>query len=228
MAIAFVQLAENFSTGSATSLAGDFGTTPVNGNLIVVASRVSATGRTVTVTDDGTNTYTQARSQVQTTSAYELFVHYAMNITGVAAHTVTVAISGAAAGITFTLHEYSGAAIQSALDQVNSGQLDTSTALDSGNVTINTSNQLIFGAGAASGGRTFTLGTNFSNLASSPSAAGTQRQAGEDRIVSTTGTYSATFSLNTTANWACIVATFREAGWGQLIAGYRNRLLVRL
>lgn len=212
MALAFAQNLGNLSTSSATSLAGTFGSSTVSGNAIGVITRVGAQGRTVTGSDNKSNTYAQAKNQTFNTGN-ELFGHYALNITGGASHQVTISISGAAASIRLTLHEESGVATSSALDQTN-GNFGNSTALDSGNVTTAQADEWIFGGGGLDGDQTFTAGTNFGHLAASPSGGGVQRQASEDRIVAATGTYSASFSIAGALDWGCIVLTFKAATGG--------------
>lgn len=212
MAIAFVQNLGNLSTGSATFLTGTFASPTVNGNFIATSTRVGATGRTVTVDDNKTNTYAQAKNQVQTTDASEIFCHYAMDILGGASHLVTSSISGAAASIRLTLHEYSGIATSAALDQTNGSEGDAGTALSSGNITTTQADELLFGAGGNSASGTLSLGTDYSNLAVSLSAAGLHRLGAEDRIVASTGTYSATFTNSPSTNWMCLIASFKMAG----------------
>ena len=209
MAIAFVQNLGNLSTGSATSLSGTFGSSTGSGNMIAIGSRIGATGRTVTGSDNKSNSYSQAKNQVQASDNHEGFAHYGLNISGGASHQVTISISGAAASIRMTLHEFSGIALSSALDQVN-GAEGISTALNSGNVTTTQADELLFGVGTNGNERTFTAGASYLNLVTSPSG-GTAKEAGENQIVSSTGTYSASFTIGTSDTWACIIATFKGA-----------------
>lgn len=212
MAIAFAQNLGNLNTASATSLAGTFGSSTVSGNLIATGARIGATGRTVTGSDSKTNTYSQAKNQVQTTDGHEIFAHYAPNITGGASHQTTISISGAAASIRMTLHEYSGLATSTPVDQT-SGNQGSAATLDSGAATTTQADELIFGVGSNASGFTFTAGTSFLNLVASPSGA-TAKQAGEDRIVAATGSYSASFTIPSGDNWACLMVTFKGAGGG--------------
>lgn len=212
MALAFAQNLGNLSTGSATSLAGTFGSSTVSGNAIAVGARIGAQGRTVTASDNKSNSYSQAKNQTFNTGN-ELFGHYALNVTGGASHQVTVGISGAAASIRFTIHEESGVATSSALDQSNSGS-GSSTAPDSGNVTTTVADEWIFGICATDTDVGFTAGASFGHLVMSPSTGGSQREATEDRIVSATSTYSAPFTVSPTNDWGCIVLAFKAAGAG--------------
>lgn len=210
-AIAYVQSVGNFSTSSGTSLAGDFSSTPTNGNLIIVAARIGAAGRTVTVSDDGLNTYAIAITESDGSS--DLITFYAMNIAGVASHTVTVSISGAGTSIRMTLHEYSGLATSSALDQTaGDSALVSSATADSGSTSTTTvADELLFGAGIHGAGGTLSAGTGYGNLTASPSAAGSHKQAGEDQIVSSTGAYNATMGLAANSSWIMTIATFKIA-----------------
>lgn len=136
MAIAFVQSARASTNG--TSLNVGLGGVAA-GNMLIVAIRVGATGRTISVNDDLGNNYLLAKGQA---AAHDGFIYYAMNVAA-GATTVTVGISGAAADIFAALHEYSGLATTNALDQAASAT-GTSTNADSGDVTTTTNNQLVF------------------------------------------------------------------------------------
>lgn len=153
MAIAFVQ-SRSVSLGVVTSGNLAFNSNNTAGNFIIVAVQVGTNGRTVTVSDTNVNTYTQHRNQAGGTD-HEIYLVAAPNCAA-GANTVTVAISGAAASVSFSIYEYSGIATSSPLDQVNSATASSAHA-DSGDITTTTNEQLLFSIGAASGAAPFNM-----------------------------------------------------------------------
>jgi hypothetical protein len=80
----------------------------------------------------------------------------------------------------------------------------TSTSANSGPVTTTTAHELVFGAGITTGGFS-APGANFTNrIITSPDL-----DIAEDRLVTATGSYSATASLAGSAAWVMQVATFK-------------------
>lgn len=152
MAIAFVQ-SRSVSLGVVTGGNLAFTSNNAAGNFIIVAVQVGAAGRTLTVTDTNLNTYTQHRNQPG--GAREIFLVAAPNIAA-GANTVSVAISGAAASMSFAIYEYSGIDTASPLDQTNSATA-TSAHADSGNITTTTNEQLIFSIATAAGAALFEM-----------------------------------------------------------------------
>ncbi len=106
------------------------------------------------------------------------------------------------------IHEYSGVATTSALDQQN-GATGNSSSPSSGSVTPSVNGELIFGWTANSFGvNSYTAGTGF-----------TQRQsdlafyASEDQVQGTAGAISATWAQGgSSAQWAAKVLAFKAAG----------------
>src|SRR5205807_860937 len=144
--IAFVQSASvDAGVAVATSLA--FTTNTTAGNLIVVAIRVGPpTTTTVAVKDSNGNSYTLARSQVQTTDRHQTWVYYANNIAA-GPTTVTVTLSTTAT-LRVAIHEYSGLNTVAPLDQTTSAQ-GNGTAPTSGSVTTTAASELLFGMGSS-------------------------------------------------------------------------------
>lgn len=212
MGVAFAQNLGNLSTSSATSLSGTFGGSTVSGNAIAVGTRVGAQGRTVTGSDNKSNSYTQAKNQTFNTGN-ELFIHHSLGISGGASHQVTMSISGAAASIRMTLHEETVTGGTLALDQINAGGANSTTP-NSGNVTTTVADEWIFGVAATDVDAGYTAGAAYGNLVASPSTGGSGREASEDRIVSATGTYSAAFTISPGGDWGCAVATYKFTASG--------------
>jgi len=190
---------------SAASLA--FTTNNTAGNLIVVAVRIgSPSTTTVSVRDTNGNSYSLARSQVQTTDGHQAWVYYA-KIIAAGANTVTVTLS-ATATLRVAIHEYSGLDTAAPLDQTTSAP-GSGTAPTSGSVTTTAANELLFGMGSSANARTWTAGTGYT-LRQAP--AGKLETA--DRIVAATGSFSASASLSAADDWTAIIVTFKTWATG--------------
>lgn len=216
MAIAHVQTpAGGVSNSSATSVALAFGANVTSGSAILGGWRYGTNGRTVTLSDDQSNTYTS-----DTISASDpndgnstVGIGFALNCAG-AATTVTFAISGAAANLRFSTSEFSGMATSSARDQA-AGASGTSATPDPGSLTPTTDGQLFFVAAHSAGGETYTAGTDFTLNTTVPTTGGSQRLATQ-RFIQTTAAAHATSLTKTqsSASWSAVAATFKEAGGG--------------
>ena len=224
MAIAFVQSAKVNGTGPTAAVA--FPSNITSGNTIIVAIRVGSATIVPTITDTGLNTYVEDRRQVQTTDGHRAFIFSALNISGGIADTVTATVTGTPT-LRMAIHEYSGLATSGALDQVNSAQADATSTPDSGNVTTLQADELLFGVGTQSGGRTATAGTNYTLREQVPTTIDS-RLTTEDRIVSSTLTTSASFTWGGTENSTCLIATYKApAAGGGASFNYHERLIAR-
>jgi hypothetical protein len=132
---------------------------------------------------------------------------YAKNILG-GANTVTATFSGTNNHPWLAIYEYQGLSATSPLDRT-SGAQGRSTAVSSGSTPVTSSaNELVFaGVGLPSGySGTETVGSGFvlgqRNTSTSPGAT-------ESALVTTTGSYTGTFTLSSSTNWSALVATFR-------------------
>jgi hypothetical protein len=179
------------------------------GNLIIALVRMSTTTQTVTVSDTAGNAYVEAVGQAQTADGSQIHLFYAKNIAG-AANTVTATFSAANNHPWLSISEFHGLNTTAPLDQTAKTQ-GLSASPSSGPTPVTTSaNELIFGAtglpATFSGTGTVTAGTGFTMLASDTSGS---TGADETETVSSTGAYTATFSLSSSVNWSAIVATFK-------------------
>lgn len=209
----FVQ-SKSSDMGSVTSGSITFTNTTVAGNLIVAGARVSATGRTLTVTDNKSNTFTQRNSQVQTTDGHDLFGQDSANIAAGASHQVTFAISGAAASVRAVIMEGNGPT-STPFDKTTKAEADGTTLVSSGNTTTTAqANEWLVGlVSTAGGGATTTLtgGTGY-NVREQVLSSGNLKIAIEERDVSATGTYPADGTLDGTDNYAAVVLTYKLGG----------------
>jgi len=214
-AIEFKQAAYNNGTGS--SLSATFGSATTTGDAIVVGINWYNDTTISSVSDSNGNTYNLVTTVTQT-STHKAALYYALNITGGASHQVTVTFSGSSdAGI--SVAEYSGFATSGALDQYAGASGASGTALNSGNVTTTQATEMLIGWGSAWNSVTFTPGTNFTERTDNYAA------SLEDRYVTSTGTYAATFTASgESGGWTAIIATFGAQGAPPAAPG-RRRIL---
>jgi hypothetical protein len=204
--IAFVQVAVNTTSGTASSFSATYSNAQAQGDLNVIAIGWNDTTSSVTaVHDSAGNTYSLAVGPTRYAPDLSQAIYYAPNIAagGAGANKVTVDFDAAANSIDLRILEYSGLSKSSPLD-VTSGQAGTgSGALSSGKATTTSSRELLVGAGmttdifASSGpGYTERAITTLGDLV-------------EDRIVSSTGSYSADAPDNASTEYVLQLATFR-------------------
>jgi hypothetical protein len=204
--MAHVQSRAGYFSGTSGNLA--FSSNVTAGNLIVVSIH-SYQPNTYTVTDTRSNSYNLATSQeFAGDTNLKVFIYWAICASsGACTVTITPNTSGF---ISFGLHEYSGVAASSPLDQVNSNQ-GTGTAVSSGAVTTTQADELLFAAMTSMAG---------SQVAITPDGDYTQRLEFEngateihlntqDRTVSATLTDTANWTLGSSLGWAAAVATFK-------------------
>lgn len=212
MAIVLVHTIGNTSTFASTSLA--WGANTTTGNLIIVACGNTGSINNVTsVTDSQSNTYTQVFSSSPTGSDdFEFW--YAKNITGGTTPTITIAYSSSSSFNTAVAREYSGLDTSSPLDVNNGAAIDIFQATCTSNsVTTTSANELIVGACMTNSSVTFGAGTGYGNLTSQTNVAAI---ALEDQIVSSTGTYTASFTGTAGATAGIGIITFKAVSSGAL------------
>lgn len=206
-AIAHVQTpAGGTDCGSVTSCNLAFGSNVGAGNAIVETCSYGATGRTVTITDTSSSSYTSAAlTASNATDGTSIVLGYALNITA-GADTVTCAVSGGATTMRFIVSEFSGVATSAAFDQSTTATGTGSTPA-SGNITPTVNGSLIYAfernANAAdiAAGTDFTLATRVPNSTSA-------RMAAEYYIQPTAAAHNGTFTVSQT-NWAAGIASFK-------------------
>jgi hypothetical protein len=172
---------------------------------VVVVGWNDSTATVGTVTDSSGNVYQLAVGPTVQSGLATQSIYYAFNIVGAAANanTVTVTFNGSAAAADIRILEYSGIATTSPLD-VTAAAIGSSSFASSGAATTTNANDLIFGAdltlditlGAGSGFTSRVITVPDSDIA-------------EDRIVTATGSYSATASVSASP-WIMQMAAFRR------------------
>jgi hypothetical protein len=204
--IAFVQSTSAPTTfqPSLTTLAATFSVAQTAGNLNIVAVGWGDTTSSVsTVTDSRGNTYSQAGGTT-TGSGLRQAIYFAKNIAA-GSNTVTVKFNQAAVYPDIRILEYSGLDTSNPLDVTAAGSGTGMTAA-SASATTTAANELIFGAGSngdgfsgAGSGFTLRMIDYYGNL-------------GEDKAVSSTGSYNVSAPLQKSTVWVMQMATFRASG----------------
>jgi hypothetical protein len=191
---------------TAAQVAGDL-------NVVVVGWNDS-TATVSAVTDSKGNTYTRAVGPTVQSGLASQSIYYAKNIASAAAggNIVTVTFSMAAVGPDIRILEYSGADPNNPVDvtAANSGH---STSSGSGSATTTNATDLIFGANLVQT-RTTGPGSGFTGrLLTSPDG-----DIAEDRMVTATGSYSATAPVRPSGRWIMQMVAFRTPGQPVLLS----------
>src|SRR6266567_4657478 len=185
-------------TFTAAQAAGDL-------NVVVVGWN-DTTATVSSVADKSGNTYTLAVGPTAFTGVLSQSIYYAKNIksAAAAANIVTVTFSPAAAYPDIRILEYNGADLNSPVD-VTAANTGNGSTTNSGSATTTNATDLLLGASMVA---TFTTGpgTGFtSRLLTSPDG-----DIAEDRMVTATGSYSATTAtLSPAGPWVMQMVAFR-------------------
>ena len=207
MAISVAQRGATGSSGFPSSIATAFGSNNTLNNAIIVVGFIEANFTNFGISDSQGNSYSSVLSNYNATDGlgFEVWIAYGIKA---GANTVTLTTGYNAANM--HIYEVAGLAASAAFD-VNNYQYQTgATSLTSNSATTNHANELLLGASAVlSVTPAYTLGSGYSNL---NAANGTVfHSASEEQIVSSTGSYAATFSLNTNVTYTVtVLATFAD------------------
>ncbi|MGH8277325.1 MAG: fibronectin type III domain-containing protein, partial [Steroidobacteraceae bacterium] len=191
-----------------------FAALQLSGDLNVVVVGWNDSTRTVSsVTDTAGNAYSLAAGPTVQSGTATQAIYYARNISGAAAgaNTVTVSFNGAAAYPDIRILEYSGLDATNPLD-VTAAAMGSGTSSSSGAATTSSANDLIIGANLVQS-ITTGPGAGFTNrVITAPDG-----DIAEDRVVTTTGSYTAS-AATTSGQWIMQMAAFRRAGGTQTAA----------
>ena len=199
-----------------------FSSAQTAGHLNVVAVGWNDSTATVTrVADSKGNTYTRAVGPTVQNGYGSQSIYYAKNIVSAAAgtNTVTVTFSTAAVSPDIRILEYSGADTNNPVDVVAAAS-GNSSSCNSGSATTTNATDLIFGANLV---QTITTGPGSgftSRLLTQPDG-----DIAEDRMVTATGSYSATAPVNPSGPWIMQMVAFRTPGGFTIcgLAGFPQR-----
>jgi len=190
-----------------TSVAVKFTATQGSGDLNVVVVGWNDSIATVgTVTDSSGNVYKPAVGPTVQSGTASQAIYYAANIVGAAANanTVTVTFTTAARYADIRILEYGGIDPNSPLDVTATGT-GSSTLSSTASVTTTYANDLIIGANLVQTGTTGAGAGFTSRVITQPDS-----DIVEDRIVTATGSYSATAPVSPSAAWIMQLAAFRR------------------
>ena len=177
---------------------------PATWNVVVVGWNDS-TATVNSVRDSKGNVYTRAVGPTVVSGFLSQSIYYAKNIVSAAAgsNIVTVTFSTAAAYPDIRILEYSGADPATPVD-VTAANSGNSTSSSSGSATTTNATDLIFGANMVYT-TTTGAGSGFTKrLLTSPDA-----DIAEDRMVTATGSYSATAPIRPSGRWIMQMVAFR-------------------
>lgn len=206
---AYVQGNSRNDSGTYTTVPVPFTGAQTAGNLNVVIVGYGGNATVASISDSRGNTYAQAVGPTSVIAPAHQYIYYAKNIVAAAAgaNTITINFSSTIDWPSIRIAEYSGMDTVSPLD-VAGGATGTGTEMSSGAVTTTLANDLL-------------VGGNFSGTYTASAGAGfTQRiytfggEILEDRIVSSTGSYAATGTLDSSIWWIMQVAAFKAAAAG--------------
>lgn len=196
--ISFIQVAAAVPQSSPTSVPVSYVSPQTVGDLnVVVVGWNNSTSTVQSIQDSAGNTYSLAIGPTTGTSLRQS-IYYASNIKG-GSNTVTVTFNQATAFPDIRILEYRGV---TTLDVV-AGASGSGTTANSGSATTTAANELIVGANMVSS-LTTGPGSGFTTrIITSPDG-----DIVEDRVVTSTGSYSATSPL-TSGAWVMQMVTFK-------------------
>ena len=198
VAIGFSQVASSTPQSPTTTVMVAYPAAQTAGDLNVVVVGWNDTTSTVqSVKDSAGNTYSLAIGPTSGTKLRQS-IYYAANVSS-GNNTVTVTFSQAAAYPDIRILEYRGV---TALD-VTAGASGSSSSASSGAATTTSANELIFGANTIAT-TTKTAGSGFtSRIITVPDG-----NIAEDKVVTVSGSNSATATLSGSGPWVMQMATF--------------------
>lgn len=180
------------------------------GNLnVVVVGWNDSTATVSSVVDTSGNIYSLAAAPVVQSGTATQAIYYAKNIlgAGAGANSVSVAFSAAARFVDIRVAEYSGLDTANPLD-VSAGAQGTSSTANSGSVTTTNANDLLVGANLVQSSTTGP-GAGYTSRGITPDG-----DILEDRVVTATGSYSATAVLDKNQKWVMQMVAFRASTTG--------------
>jgi Domain of unknown function (DUF1929)/IPT/TIG domain/Glyoxal oxidase N-terminus len=196
--ISFVQVASATPQGATTTVSVNYPATQTAGDLnIVVVGWNDTTAAVQSVKDSAGNSYSLAIGPTKGTGLQES-IYYSSNIAG-GSDTVTVTFNQGAISPDVRILEYRGVTTLDA----KAGASGSGGAANSGSATTTSANELIFGANIVAT-ETEAAGSGFTSRIITPDG-----DIAEDKVVTATGSYSATATLGGSAPWVMQMVTFK-------------------
>jgi len=212
MAITLVQTRSGNAGGYNNTHSQTLTSSVTAGNCIIFALTAGASATISSVVDTLSNLYTLAVTDAS--ADRRSWIYYAQNISG-GSCTITVTFGvGQFEDSIIQAREYSGLATSAVLDVTqsqNSGTSFVNSHPSGTSATTTQADELIFTVVGSSGSTTpvFTVPSGYANLATEGGFDAFTYSAIADRIVSTTGTQSATFGSTEFVRSQTLLATFK-------------------
>jgi chitodextrinase len=211
-AVNFVQVNSATPQTPQTTVAVTYAAAQSDGDLNIVAVGWSdAIHQVTSVTDSRSNIYVPAVGPTinsASAGAASQTIYYAKNITAAPAggNTVTVTFNGPVPFADIRILEYGGVDITSPVD-VTAAAIGNSATSSTPAVTTTNANDLLFAANVVATLTAAPGGGFTSRIITTPDG-----DIAEDRLVSATGSYSASAPLNQAGQWVMQLVAFRVAG----------------
>lgn len=195
----------NVISGPATS-----GTITINGtnagDLLVLVGRMSGgpSITTVTASDPVNGSWNQA--SVNGFGSTNVFVIFYVQNAGSGSITITYAAGGISASYQMVVADYTGPLGNPLLDMAATPATGSSNAPTSNSLTTTQARELLVSmvGNSSANGLTITAGAGYTVRNNSNGNA-----ALEDQLVTTVGTYTASFGLSSSVNWTILLVSFR-------------------
>jgi len=180
------------------------------GNMLIACITAGSQDSPV-ISDNAGNTWGRIASSTNLTAGRKTDLWFAQNVAG-ASTTLTVQFEPSKfADSAIIIREYSGLLTSGALDKIASSSSSGTTHTTATATTTAQASELLIGCGGSAGiaSPTFGAGAGYGNLIEKKGSDAFTYCAMEDRIVSATGEYNASFTTGTSADAETIMATFR-------------------
>lgn len=221
MAVSVVQNSGKKQGNNVASASGSFASLPAAGNCVMVPISINhdPSHANTSVTDNQSNTYTKQAQMLDNKNQADLFADFSI---GSPSGTFTVTVSPAFTSnnyITFVLLEISGLQTTSVLDQTATANIAspaTSTTVGPTGTTAQ-ADELVVAVLSTETGDTnlnLTVPSGYTEIATEQNGNSLAGHQSAYKIVTATGTQSATWTHDGTANTGSLIATFKAAAAG--------------
>lgn len=201
-----VQVKSTFTNASSpVTLA--YTTNNTAGNLLIACVGVDA-GATISTPTDTRNTWVLAKTQNGSGGSGDAACYYVANC-GAGANTVSAAWTGGGTAGHLDIYEVSGMLTVSPLDQTGSVASSATASVSTAGATSQANEFVVAFFYDSPNNRTLTVGAGYSNFQLTNNTSGGDCSGGESKIVSTTGTQTATIGGNSTDVLVQIIVTFK-------------------
>jgi hypothetical protein len=206
----------NYATSYNNKTSVSLNSSVTAGDFLVVAVS-NYVGTVASISDNRGDTFQVAKQQPvnAATAVGQISIYYVLSAAG-GATTITAQSTQPSSVTSVSLEavEYSGVSTTNPLDQTAGGSGVSSTINSGSTGTTTQGNELVVGAGTFTNNSSYTINAGSGFTYRGGNTNGANYNPGvfvEDKNVYATGTYSASFSSNSSLSWQGAVATFRAA-----------------